>query len=216
MQKARRRVRRLEQEGFVARERSHLAEDYAVFLTGAGAARVDLPRRRPPRVHVQREHELAIVWLTSRLERAGGTVVETERECRQREAGREERRSVDVWRHRGERQDRRRWPDLALQRDGRLIAVEIEFAPKGTKRLEGIVDAYVQCPHYDGVRFLLSDPALAARLTKIVDQQVEWVRRGMFGARSRLDITVGPWTGGTEAQRRAVSNAIARVRPISM
>ncbi len=86
LHKARRWVRRLEREGLVARERAHQAEDYAIYLTGAGAARVQLPRRRRPRVHVQREHELAIVSLACRLERDGGTVVETERECRQREA----------------------------------------------------------------------------------------------------------------------------------
>jgi hypothetical protein len=92
-------------------------------------------------------------------------------------------------------------------------AVEIEFSPKGTGRLEGIVDAYVQCTHSDGVRFLVSDPVLAARLTKLVDCEVHDARAGMFGARRRLDIAVTPWSGGTGAQRRAVSDAIARVRP---
>ena len=128
-------------------------------------------------------------------------------------AGGTELRRVDVWMHHGERQDRRRWPDLAVRHKDRLTAVEIEFSPKGTGRLEGIVGAYVQCTHSDGVRFLVSDPVLAARLTKLVDCEVHDARAGMFGARRRLDIAVTPWSGGTGAQRRAVSVAIARVRP---
>jgi len=97
--------------------------------------------------------------------------VETERECRQREpAARNAAASISgctmvsvrtggagpTWR------SGTRSPD----------AVEIEFSPKGTGRLEGIVDAYVQCTHSDGVRFLVSDPVLAARLTKLVDCEV--------------------------------------------
>ncbi len=99
-----------------------------------------------------------------------------------------------------------------MAHDGRLTAVEIEFAPKGSKRLQGIVDAYVQCTQYQAARFLLSDPALAARLAKIIDHRVWVAGRGVFGTERRLDITVAAWPGATEAQRMAVRNAIARAR----
>lgn len=59
------------------------------------------------------------------------------------------------------RGDRRRWPDLVLEQQGRRVAVEIEFAPRGSARLGAIADAYLQSVVFNEVRFLLSDPATA-------------------------------------------------------
>lgn len=55
-----------------------------------------LALRRAPRVHVHPEHELATVWLVSRVERnTPYWWVLSERECRHQEAGEEGR---SAWR----------------------------------------------------------------------------------------------------------------------
>ncbi len=99
VQAARGRVRRLERVGLVGRERQHVSQPWAVFVTAKGHEFLGWNRRRAPRAEVQREHEAAIVWLATQLEFAGedGVDVLTERECRRREAAeQDERFSVEV------------------------------------------------------------------------------------------------------------------------
>jgi len=125
VQRARARLRRLERDGLVARERANQAEEHAVYLTAIGSGWVGLPRRRPPRVHVQRDHELAIAWLSIVLEREALGPVLTERECRHAEVTGDCRRSVKVFRWAG-RVDRRRWPDLVQEtRLARITADQV-------------------------------------------------------------------------------------------
>lgn len=133
-QRANARVRRLERRGLVGCERAHVSQPRAVFLTGRSHELLGWPRRRAPRADVQREHEAAIVALVTRLERDAGpaTRVLTERECRQLEpSDRATRYSVDVLR--GGQRDRRRWPDVVVELGEGRRAIEIEFAPKGTR-----------------------------------------------------------------------------------
>jgi len=211
VQRARARLRRLERDGLVARERANQAEEHAVYLTPLGSGWVGLPRRRPPRVHVQRDHELAIAWLSTVLEREALGPVLTERECRRAEVTGDCRRSVEVFRWAG-RVDRRRWPDLVQEtRDG-PVAYEIEFAPKGSARLEGIVDAYLQSATFTAVQFYLSDPALAARLQRIVDGQLARQGSAMFRSQFPVPVHVTPWPGAPTAQQAAVIRAIHRAR----
>jgi len=203
------RLARLEDAGLLTRERATHAEQYAVFLTPAGARILGLPRRRVPRVHVHREHELAIVWLASRIERSTALQVLSERECRHLQARGEERCSVDVERTTG-RGDRRRWPDLVLKQDGARIAVEIEFAPKGSARLGAIVDAYLQSVAFSEVRFLVSHPATATRLARTVHAEtVATQTRELFPIRGPR-VVVSPWTGASDGERAAVQLAIDR------
>jgi DNA-binding MarR family transcriptional regulator len=207
VQKTHRRLARLQREGLLTRQRTTHSEQYAVSLTPAGAGLLDLPRRRAPRVHVQRDHELAIVWLASRIERTTDLRVLTERECRLLEVRDERRLSVDVERATG-RGDRRRWPDLVLETDGRRTAVEIEFAPKGSERLAAIVDAYLQSVTFTDVRFLMSEPATARRLASIVAvESISTQTRDLFPVRGP-HVVVAPWVAAGAAQRAAVQRAI--------
>jgi hypothetical protein len=78
----------------------------------------------------------------------------TERECRRLEREGEEL-SVEVAAEdaSGGRRDRKRWPDVVIEVAGGRRAVEIEFAPKGTARLRGIVRAYAYATAYREVLF---------------------------------------------------------------
>ena len=107
-QRANARLRRLEKVGLVGSEQRHVCEARAVFVTGRGATVLGVPRRRPPRTGVQREHELAIVALAIEVELAGAWArVLTDRECR-----RAERREGVEYSLRGDAvpRDRRHWP----------------------------------------------------------------------------------------------------------
>jgi len=160
-------------------------------------------------VHVHRQHELAVVWLASRIERSTALQVLSERECRHLQACGEERFSVDVERATG-RGDRRRWPDLVLEQAGRRIAVEIEFAPKGSARLGAIIDAYLQSTCFSEIRFLVSDPTTARRLARIIAAETASTQtRELFPIRGPR-VAVSPWTGASPAERGAVQLAIDR------
>ena len=191
-QRANARVRRLEQLGLLGCERAHVSQARAVFLTGRGHELLGWPRRRAPRAQTHREHEEAIVWLVTELERDAdaSTVVLTERECRQAEAGGAlPRYSVDV--HGGEGRDKRRWPDIVVESPTSRRAIEIEFAPKGTARLRAIVGAY-SSSRYDQVEFMVKNAALGRRIRSLLPQP--------SGLREQLGLTacrvaVVPWWG---------------------
>ncbi len=172
-QQANARVRRLERLKLLGCERQHLTQPQAVFLTGRGHELLGWERRRSPRADVQREHEAAIVWLITDLERHAGPGVEvlTERECRKREAAEPARRySVDVA-HGGPRNDRRRWPDAVVESTDDRRAFEIEFAPKGTDRLKRIVDAYQVGSPYCDVVFFVKNARLGQRIQRLARQR---------------------------------------------
>jgi DNA-binding MarR family transcriptional regulator len=139
-QRANARLRRLERAGLVGFERAHVSQARAVFLTARGARLLGWERHRAPRPEMHREHEEAIVWIVVRLERRDPeTRVLTERECRRGERD-GERFSVTVL---GDRRGERRWPDVVLTTPTGRRALELEFAPKATKRLERIIG---ECP----------------------------------------------------------------------
>ncbi|HEV2999991.1 MAG TPA: hypothetical protein VGW75_04550 [Solirubrobacteraceae bacterium] len=134
------------------------AQPRLAMLTRNGARAVGLPLRRAPRADVQREHELALVWLVIQLERAGDVPVRTERECRALES--KERRYRVTVTQRG-RPAERRWPDLVLDGDARRSALELELSAKGTTRLESVVDAYACSSTFDEVLLLAADVLIA-------------------------------------------------------
>lgn len=143
VQRARARVRRLEQHGLVGCERAHLSQSRAVFLTGRGHGLLGLPRRRAPRAQIQREHEATIVDLALELERRAGasTLVLTERECRQHDRAAADGHRYGVAIAGAGRGDQHRWPDLVIQTPTGRTAVELELTPKGTSRLRAIIAA---------------------------------------------------------------------------
>ncbi|MDQ3608042.1 MAG: hypothetical protein M3459_03950 [Actinomycetota bacterium] len=95
----------------------------------------------------------------------------TERECRTLDSP-DRRYSVDV--EGPGRGDRRRWPDLVIERPVGRLAVELEFTPKWTQRLESIMAGYAHSD-YREVRWLVTLPTLAARITQLARLQTHHV-----------------------------------------
>jgi hypothetical protein len=186
-QQANARVRRLERLGLVGTERRHMFQSRAVFLTGRGCELLGRPRRRPPRAQVQREHEAAIVWLVTRLEREHEPArVLTERECRRLEADGEQRYSLRLQ----GRGDRQRWPDVVVEHPDRYEAFEIEFAPKGTARLRRIIEAYQLGSPYTRTTIYVTNAALGLRIARLAR------RTPYVSARLSLrsdEVVVEPW-----------------------
>ena len=113
---------------------------------------------------MQRHHELGVVWTAIRFEQGWPDArVLTERECRTLDAP-DRRYSVDV--EGSGRGDRRRWPDLVVQRPAGRLAVELEFTPKWAQRLESIMAGYAHSD-YREVRWIVTLPTLAARITQL-------------------------------------------------
>lgn len=130
---------------------------------------------------------------------AGGRVL-TERECRaceRSEAPDRARYSVEVL---GEgRGDRTRWPDLVFQVDGRRTAVEVEFSPKYTPRLAGIIAGY-RSSSYAQVRFYVINSRLGTRIAELVADAAPLP--GFPPPVTHVPIVVLPWSGrGQEAPR---------------
>lgn len=208
LQRANSRVRRLEKLRLVGTSQRSVCEPRAVFLTGRAMELLGQPRRRAPRPDVQREHEAAIVWLCTRLEREQPAAqVRTERECRRRERAEEARYSVEVFGG-GSRSDRRRWPDLVVEDEDRRVAVEIEFAPKGRARLDRIVNGYVT-GGYDEVLFYVRSVAVGRLLRKLVISARPW--KPIF-SRPKI-FRVEPWPQLPVAQRDAI---VAAVPPLPL
>ena len=131
-------------------------------MTARGLRAVGLSPRRPARTDLQREHELGLAWLVTRLEARGdGASVYTERECRARERTTGTRHSADL-REAGDRTSKR-WPDLIVKhRDGRRVVLEFERTLKGASRLRRIVDGYRAARWFDEVWLLCADPSSRA------------------------------------------------------
>ena len=201
-QRANARVRRLERLGLVGCSREHVSQPRAVFLTGRGFEMLGQPRRRAPRAQVQREHEAAIVWLVTQLERdaAAGVRVLTERQCRRLEGAR------DGGRYSVELDNRaRRWADVVVERGDRRRAIEIEFAPKGTARLAQIVAAW-QHSEYDEIFFFVRSAALGRRIQSVVLPPLV-LHSGP--ARHTARVRVHPWPRLPGDDRERLARALA-------
>jgi hypothetical protein len=176
----------MERAGLLARAPSRLGEARAIYVTGRGCELLGQPRRRPPRAETQRTHELAIVRLCTLIERRSPDAdVLTERQARALERD-GDGFSIDLG-GLGPRRDRRHWPDVIVRADQRRTALELEFTPKGTQRVGSIVDAYATS-QYDEVRYVVTSPALAARIVSLA--RSTWLPE--LRAR-RTPIAVVPW-----------------------
>lgn len=164
VQRANARLRRLEGVGLIERETAVVGQARAVWVSRAGLQVLGHRGRARPRPDVQRHHELGVVWTAIRFEhRWPDARVLTERECRTLDAP-DRRYSVDV--EGSGRGDRRRWPDLVVQRPAGRLAVELEFTPKWAQRLESIMAGYAYSD-YREVRWIVTLPTLAARITQL-------------------------------------------------
>ena len=202
-QQANARVRRLERQRLLGCERQHVSQPRAVFLTGRGHELLGWPRRKPPRPHVHREHEEAIVLLVGRLEREHPDArVLTERECRRLESLHRERR-FHVTLTGAAYRDRERWPDVVVETGRERVAYEIEFAPKGSDRLGGILAAYAFGP-YGRVEFMVKNGALGRRIRRLIPPAPP------SSLIARRDVRVVPWIGLASAEQADLAVKLAR------
>lgn len=175
-QQMRARVRRLEREGFLRRDRRAANAPAVVVPTNRALVRLGLSVRRPAHFDGRFGHEVAIIKRVTaaeayfRAHKQPGAVVLTERELRRAEAD-GQRYSVDVLEPHGER--RRRWPDYVVETDGGRTAAELEFSAKTTRRLESIVRGYLRASQYNFVDFIVlpgpAHQALRDRLSAIIE-----------------------------------------------
>jgi DNA-binding MarR family transcriptional regulator len=199
-QQANARLRRLERCGLIGFERQHVSQARAVFLTGRGHELLGWTRRKAPRAEVQREHEEAIVVLVTELERRRPDAsVLTERECRQLEARAGFRvYSLSI-------RGTSRWPDAVVEAGDLREAFEIEFAPKGTDRLAGIVHAY-EASDYVITTFLVKSAALGRRIARQTVELPETLR----ALRAPSEIRVVPWIGLGSDEQRSLAAKLGR------
>jgi hypothetical protein len=210
-QRAAVRLGRLVEAGHVERHTAGPASQQLFSLTHRGAAAIEQPARRAPRTDANREHELALVWLATRLERDTQAVVLTEREIRQREAAGLRRYSVRVLR--AGHPPARRWPDLVIEHaDRRRTAIELERAAKGTARLRRIADAYATDPAYDEVRFIATTASVAARLAKVTDAATLRLPAELMKHHHATTLIVEPWPGASAAEQHWIAGAIRAER----
>ncbi len=173
-QKMRKRVRRLEREGFVRRHRDGRNQPARVVVTERGGDACGLTIRTA-RGRESLGHELAVIKRVMAIELyfaqhgPDGARVLTERDMRG-EGGR--RWSVRVVHPHG--RPGKRWPDYAVQAPEGTTAVELEFSLKATSRLRSIVSGYREAHHYEFVDFVLlqrrRDAQLWRSLTRLVDE----------------------------------------------
>lgn len=205
IQRTRARIRRLEAQGLVQRAPRLPTQAAVLALTPAGARAAGSRRHRAPRPDTHRVHELALAELVCELELADrpGLEILTERDARDREADGTRRYSVDVHDDRGRLA--KRWPDVLITSPKTIVAIEVEFAEKGSERLRGILDAYLASGMAE-VRFLISSPALAARLKRLAAEQA----RGMRAFNPQLcAITIHPWRGVTPEDAEKIRARLA-------
>lgn len=97
------------------------------------------------------------------------------------------------------RGQRTRWPDLLLERGGKVSALEIEFTQKTDERLQRIIDAYAYSD-FALVTYLTANAGLAAKLTK------------MIGYRRSTEVRVRPWLRLDAAGQAKVRAAVEAAR----
>jgi hypothetical protein len=170
--RAYKRTQALRRLGLLAFRRPLLEWPGAVYITADGCSYLGLPRRREPRLDVASYgHELAVSELCARLEQNEAIRrVFTERELRELTQETDERWYVPIeapksLRRRG---TQKRWPDLAVEdTDGRLVAIELEGAVKGSERWRRILAGYAGSERYSGCLWHVREPQVARRLSEL-------------------------------------------------
>ncbi len=86
-------------------------------------------------------------------------------------------------------------------------ALEVEFAPKGGKRLRAIVNAYAYSTRYRQVLFLVRNAALGRRILELADSALR-----ISGDRERIRVIAYP--GLPDAEREALNAVLERRAPV--
>ncbi len=86
-------------------------------------------------------------------------------------------------------------------------ALEVEFAPKGGKRLKAIVDAYAFSTRYQQVLFIVRNPALGRRLVDLARSATS-----IGGDHERVRVIAYP--GLPDAEREALTAVLERRAPV--
>lgn len=157
------RIARLCTEGLADRARPLRHLPTAVWATPDGLAAAGLARSKRPKLSLDRlGHDLAATQLLLELEGGAGARVFSERELRREECG---SGLVSIGRAR-HGDDMTHCPDLAIVSGRQRWALELEFSPKGSQRLRGILTGYRRSD-YAGVVYYVRDPALARSLSRL-------------------------------------------------
>jgi hypothetical protein len=215
-QQAGARVRRLERAGLVARggTRGGTAT-WTITATRRGMRALGLPLRRPARTDIQRDHELGLAWLVTRLEaRPDAPTIKTERESRSAEAATGARHSVDVYEPNG--QTAKRWPDLVLEHaTGHRVAVEFERTAKGASRLMRIVEGYRAADWFDEVVFLAGEAHVARAIAGALAARPSLLP-GFPEPLHTTAIRLLPWPGLAPAAKDIVRDAIDHAHDVPL
>jgi hypothetical protein len=210
-QQASARARRLEAEGLVARSGTRGGTaTWLISVTRRGMRALGVPPRRQARTDIQRDHELALAWLVTRLEAgADAPTVKTERESRSAEAATGVRHSADVYEP--NRRKAKRWPDLVVEHaDGRRVVLEFERTLKGTSRLARIVEGYRAARWFNEVWLFCADATIGRAAAEAARRDTNPLP-GFPDALVDPDeptISLAPWPGLEPAAKHAVQRAL--------
>jgi hypothetical protein len=202
-QKMRKRVRRLEREGFVRRVQDGRNQPARVVVTERGGDACGLTIRTS-RGRESLGHELAVIKRVMAIEAyfAGHGPVAA-RVLTERDMRRDQRRddgpkwAVRVVLPHG--RPAKRWPDYVVQTSKGTTAVELEFSLKATRRLRSILRGYEETSQYDFVDFVVperrQDAQLARTLKRLVDEaqtrRHAWTAK--WGIKPGPEMRVVPW-----------------------
>jgi hypothetical protein len=192
--RAYKRTQALRRLGLLAFRRPLLEWPGAVYVTADGCSYLGLPRRREPRLDVASYgHELAVSELCARLERNEAIRrVLTERELREltHETGEQWFVPIEAPKSIRRRGTQKRWPDLAVEdTDGRLIAIELEGAVKGSERWRRILAGYADSERYAGCLWHVREPQVARRLSELSFEDL------LAAAGAPRALHLRPWPG---------------------
>lgn len=213
--RAYKRTQALRRLGLLKFRRPLLEWPGAVYVTADGCSYLGLPRRREPRLDVASYgHELAVAELCARLEQHEAIRrVLTERELREltQETGEQWFVPVEAPKSQRRRDQQKRWPDLAVEdEDGRLMAVELEGAVKGSERWRRILTGYADSERYAGCLWHVREPQVARRLSALSFEDL----LAVDGAPQALHLRPWPGLGAEEEGAIAEIESAHRERAI--
>jgi DNA-binding MarR family transcriptional regulator len=228
------RLSRLEQAGYLTRDRPYRGQAEHYQITRQGLAAIG-SRLRPPRADLSAyAHDMGLVWvwLAARSGAFGplGELI-SERQLRSHDARARagespaapvERLGVRIPGEGNRGGERLHYPDLLLRTaGGRRVAVELELSDKGRKRLDKVIRAYAGDRRIDAVLYLVDDERIfrnvqaSARKFGVEDlvhvQRVRFTEPAGFPGRARAAERGGGRTAEASDRARSASRSPTEV-----
>ena len=166
-----RRTQALSHWGLLRRTNTYLPEGPAVLLVTRLGLQLSGSTLKLPEVDLRQfVHDKELVEVATDHELAGARVY-SDREIRSVARAildKKGRFRFEVGHLRGRYRRAYHYPDLIVERPEFRFAVELEFADKGSRRLKQILEGYALAREIDAVVYLVREPALAARIERII------------------------------------------------